>query len=79
MSDNKKETKSAKGGQSTSVLGCTAKGCRVDIHRFNFCGEHFEQFKFGLIKKDGTQVSDFEKKLGHYEAYKRKQSAHRVA
>jgi hypothetical protein len=60
-------------------LGCIAIGCRAEVHRLEFCTEHFDQFKFGLIKKDGTNVPDYEKKLGHYQAYKTKRSAHKVA
>jgi hypothetical protein len=51
---------------------CGAEGCKASDARFGFCGEHYEQFKFGLIKKDGKQVSDYEKKFGHYEAFKRR-------
>jgi hypothetical protein len=69
----KKDTK------AHSALGCTAQSCRKDISRFNFCAEHFEHFKFGLIKKDGLPVSDYEKKLGHFQAYKKKLVAQKVA
>jgi hypothetical protein len=51
---------------------CGAEGCKASDARFGFCSEHYEQFKFGLIKKDGKQVSDYEKKFGHYEAFKRR-------
>ncbi len=51
---------------------CGAVGCKTSDHRFGFCKEHYEQFKFGLIKKDGKPVSDYEKKFGHYEAFKRR-------
>jgi hypothetical protein len=51
---------------------CCAEGCKHGDSRFGFCNEHYEQFKFGLIKKDGKAASDYEKKLGHYEAYKRR-------
>jgi hypothetical protein len=46
-------------------------GCKASAHRFNFCSEHFDHFKFGLIKKTGERVSDYEKKLGHFEAFKK--------
>ncbi|OFZ52790.1 MAG: hypothetical protein A2428_11635 [Bdellovibrionales bacterium RIFOXYC1_FULL_54_43] len=59
--------------------GCNSWGCKAQAHRFNFCDEHYDQFKFGLIKKTGEPVPDFEKKLEHYNAWKAKHSAHRVA
>jgi len=49
---------------------CGAEGCKQSDHRFGFCAEHYEQFKFGLIKKDGKNVSDYEKKFEHYQAFK---------
>ncbi|MBS1962239.1 MAG: hypothetical protein JST04_08490 [Bdellovibrionales bacterium] len=58
---------------------CGAEGCKTSDHRFGFCAEHYEQFKFGLIKKDGKPVSDYEKKFEHYEAFKRRVSAQKAA
>jgi hypothetical protein len=49
--------------------GCHAEGCKSAAKRLDFCDEHFEHFKFGLIKKNGQQVPDYEKKLGHYQDY----------
>lgn len=45
---------------------CACQGCKVDATKFSFCGPHYEHFKFGLIKKDGTQVPDYDKKFEHY-------------
>ena len=59
--------------------GCLSWGCKTETARFNFCGEHYEQFKFGLIKKTGEPVPDFEKKFEHYQAFKAKRSAQKVA
>jgi hypothetical protein len=47
---------------------CFAVGCKTNSHRFNFCDEHYDHFKFGLIKKTGEPVSDYEKKIEHYQA-----------
>ncbi len=72
----------AKGGKpaaGSSATGCAAVGCKHQPSRFSFCNEHYDQFKFGLIKKDGQLVPDYEKKLGHYLAYKQKLGAHKVA
>ena len=59
--------------------GCACWGCKGQATRFNFCGEHYDHFKFGLIKKTGEPVPDYEKKFGHYQAMKSKQGAHKVA
>ena len=59
--------------------GCHAVSCKSPEQRFDFCEEHYEQFKFGLIKKSGEQVPDYEKKFEHYQAYKAKRRAHKVA
>lgn len=58
---------------------CHSWGCKHKAHRFNFCDEHYEHFKFGLIKKTGEPVSDYEKKFGHYQAYLARQKASKVA
>lgn len=59
--------------------GCHCWGCKAQASRFNFCTEHYDHFKFGLIKKTGEPVSDYEKKIEHYMAHKKRQSAHKVA
>ncbi len=69
-----------KGKEAAASMGhCTAKACKSSEARFGFCDEHFEQFKFGLIKKSGEFVPDYDKKFEHYQAYKTRRSAHKVA
>ncbi|MBL7716905.1 MAG: hypothetical protein JNL01_15685 [Bdellovibrionales bacterium] len=51
---------------------CRGEGCKGKSDRFDFCVEHYDQFKFGLINKHGRQVPDFEKKWDHYMAFKAK-------
>ena len=58
---------------------CLCAGCKTHATRFDFCPEHYEQFKFGLIKKTGEPVPDWEKKYDHYMAYKARKSAQKVA
>ncbi len=70
--------KKGKGAEPVSG-NCFSTGCKSKSTRLDFCAEHFEQFKFGLIKKTGEPVSDYEKKFGHYQAYKAKRGAHKVA
>lgn len=59
--------------------GCHSWGCKSQSHRFNFCDEHYDQFKFGLIRKTGEPVPDYEKKFEHYQAWKARSRAHKVA
>jgi hypothetical protein len=59
--------------------GCHAWGCKAGAKKLDFCLEHYDHFKFGLIKKTGQPVSDYEKKFGHYQAFLAKQKAHKVA
>lgn len=68
-----KKVKEAGSGQ------CVAQSCKGSEQRFSFCNEHFDQFKFGLIKKDGFPVPDFEKKFEHYVSFKKRRDAHKVA
>jgi len=70
---DKKQVKEAGSGH------CVGHSCKQSEWRFSFCQEHFEQFKFGLIKKDGQPVPDFDKKIEQYQAFKKRQTAHKVA
>ena len=58
--------------EETKIDRCTSEECKKSEWKFGFCEDHYDQFKFGLVKKDGKKVSDYEKKLGHYQAYKAK-------
>lgn len=64
---------------ATSADKCKSEGCKHPEARFTFCGDHYEWFKFGLITKEGKKVSDFDKKLAHFEAFVEKQRAHQKA
>ena len=59
--------------------GCNAWGCKHDAKSFNFCIEHYDHFKFGLIKKTGEPVPDYERKFEHYQAHLSKKKSHQVA
>jgi hypothetical protein len=61
------------------VEKCTSLGCKASAKRFSFCDEHYDHFKFGLIKKTGEPVSDYDKKFGHYMAWKQAQTARKAA
>jgi hypothetical protein len=58
---------------------CLVTECKTPDSRFEFCAEHFEQFKFGLITKVGKKVSDYDKKIDHYVAYKARLSGQKAA
>jgi hypothetical protein len=74
-----KATGGRKKGHEALPGHCFSWSCKAEADRFNFCDEHFEHFKFGLIKKTGEPVSDYEKKIEHYLAHKAKRSAQKVA
>ncbi len=78
--DSKRHDAPPKGKANAPIGGgCVASGCKSNATRFNFCEEHYDHFKFGLIKKTGEPVSDYEKKIEHYAAYKAKQKGTRKA
>lgn len=52
------------------ALHCKFKGCKHNVSKFGFCSEHFEQFKFGLVNKNGEYCPDYDKKVDQYEHYK---------
>src|SRR5579885_3206069 len=66
---------SSKKGHNPMPGGCHAWGCKAQATRFNFCEEHFDHFKFGLIKKTGERVSDYDKKIEHYQAHQQRGAA----
>lgn len=66
-------------GHSPLPDGCFSWGCKAQAARFNFCSEHYDQFKFGIIKKTGEPVLDYEKKIEHFMAYKAKRGVRKVA
>lgn len=66
------DSKPQAGGSASGIGHCIAKGCKKSPKRFEFCDEHFEHFKFGLVKKTGEPASDYEKKYEHYVAYREK-------
>jgi hypothetical protein len=51
---------------------CSAESCGKKSELMNFCNEHYDWFKFGLITKEGKRPSDFDKK---FQAYKKRHAA----
>lgn len=68
-----------KGSAVEGITKCTAMGCKANDKRFGFCDEHYEQFKFGLITRGGKQVSDFDRKIEHYQAFQKAKGARKTA
>jgi len=70
----KKESQSPKPDNVSQLpTRCVAEGCSKKSSRLSFCPEHFQWFKEGLINKEGSRPSDFDKK---YQAF---QSRHKSA
>lgn len=51
---------------------CAAEGCSKKTDVLNFCNEHYEWFKWGLITKQGKKPTDFDKKFIAFNARKKK-------
>ncbi|HVK59901.1 MAG TPA: hypothetical protein VM432_00050 [Bdellovibrionales bacterium] len=53
--------------QSDNVVAmptrCACDGCSKKSELQNFCAEHYDWFKFGLITKEGKKPIDFDKKF----------------
>ena len=45
---------------------CGCEGCKKKADLMNFCQEHYDWFKFGLITKEGKRPTDFDKKFSAY-------------
>ena len=58
-------------GKGSARLSCKKKGCPQKVSKFGFCVKHFAEFKFGLITKHGELAPDYDKKLSHYERFKK--------
>jgi hypothetical protein len=72
-------SKGKKTEEVTTAEHCKGEGCKSKVARMTFCDHHYEWFKFGLITKEGKKVGDFEKKMGHFEAYVARQKQYKAA
>ncbi len=50
---------------------CKADGCKKKSDKMDFCNEHYDWFKFGLITRDGAKPIDFDKKMQSYMKHKK--------
>ncbi len=62
MSNEKPQTKKENNVIDLSLNRCKAEGCKKKPSKADFCEEHYEWFKAGLITKDGSLAKDFDKK-----------------
>lgn len=46
---------------------CLAEGCKKKPSKADFCDEHYEWFKTGLITKTGEMAKDFDKKYSQFQ------------
>jgi hypothetical protein len=54
---------------------CSAEGCKKNSAKLNFCDEHYDWFKFGLITKAGKKPTDFDKKFTAYQNHRKQRAA----
>jgi len=79
MAKDSGDKKSSARNEDSIVGSCGSRGCKNDMTRLGFCEDHFDQFKFGLIKKNGEPVPDFDKKYTHYMKHLEKRGIKKVA
>ena len=77
--ENPKTQQNQAPGAPAGPVKCPVSECKRNEWKFGFCETHYEHFKFGLIKKDGQPVSDYDKKIEHYLAWKEKQAGEKAA
>lgn len=70
MATKLKHQENAGGNVVAMPSRCSAEGCKTPTDKLNFCSEHYEWFKWGLITKDGKKPTDFDKKYQAYVKYK---------
>lgn len=54
---------------------CKAEDCKAKPTKADFCPEHFDWFKAGLITMDGKKPVDFDKKFYQYQQTRNKKVA----
>lgn len=63
----------AEGGGAVSNMptNCKADGCKKKSEKMDFCAEHYEWFKWGMMTRDGKKPIDFDKKYQSYMKHKK--------
>lgn len=80
----KKPTGSTSSGPETQSskpadVRCCVPACKTPHSRFGFCATHYDEFKFGLITKNGQPAADYDKKIDHYKRFKERQKVGKAA
>lgn len=59
-----KESENSNPGAPAANLptNCKAEGCKKKSDRMDFCAEHYDWFKWGLLTREGKKPLDFDKK-----------------
>lgn len=50
---------------------CKAEGCKKKSEKMDFCSEHYDWFKWGLLTREGKKPIDFDKKYQAYTKHKK--------
>jgi hypothetical protein len=50
---------------------CKAEGCKKKSEKMDFCSEHYDWFKWGLLTREGKKPIDFDKKHQAYTKHKK--------
>ena len=75
MAKDKAENAAGGAKGDVVVLGsgqCLAEGCKKKGERANFCNEHYDWFKAGLVNKKVLKPVDFDKKFMAYSNRKKR-------
>jgi hypothetical protein len=66
MSKKEVAAKNSEAPVAGGPTSCVAEGCKQKSSRLNFCSEHYDWFKAGLVTKNGIRPRDFDKKWINY-------------
>lgn len=72
MAKDPRQKQGAQGAAAETGKTCCAEDCKKPMTRAEYCEEHFQWFKEGLITKEGKKPRDFDKK---YQAYLHRRKA----
>ncbi len=61
----------APGPVATLPTNCKSEGCKKKSEKMDFCSEHYDWFKWGLLTREGKKPIDFDKKYQAYTKHKK--------
>lgn len=71
----KKKSESPNNVVQINFNQCLSEDCSSRPKTANFCDEHYEWFKFGLLTKEGKKPKDFDKKMIAFQNFQEKKAA----